>query len=688
MMDTSSISENVKVVVRVRPLSETEKTAGYKTVVKVDSVNNTIILRAQNNGANGTGQSYNDVDRSFVFDSVFGQESSQMEVYNHAARPLVQNVLEGYNGTIFAYGQTGTGKTFTMEGNPQAPELRGIIPNSFAHIFGHIAKESERKKFLVRVSYLEIYNEEVRDLLSKNQNVHLEIKERPDVGVYVKDLSTYVVNNAEDMERIMTMGNKNRSVGATQMNIHSSRSHAIFTVAVECSEKGIDGNSTLHVGRLNLVDLAGSERQTKSGASGLRLREASKINWSLSTLGNVISSLADGKASHVPYRNSKLTRLLQDSLGGNAKTLMCANIGPASFNFDETLNTLRYASRAKNIKNKARINEDPKDALLKQFQREIEELRRQLEEVGSASSDESGEENYELRKDKKRKPRTESERAAIKAKIDEERRMVMESSQLAEEERKKVAQTLAEQEKELQTAAEEEMRLRQKLASLESKVIVGGENLLDRVEQQASLLEDARKELEKRKAKEDLLRQQLQEKEAERIDMEERYSSLQEEVQGKTRKLRKVWTLLHSSKSEIEDMRQEHQTQMEQLLEGVRQLSKELKLSTLLVDEYIPAAYQQIIEQHVNWSEEYGEWQLRGVAYAGNNINQYNSPRRSARSTYRPELDLSYVYLSYDDIIGLSDPVRPKSAKMKSRSATSARLTGKGARTPSAQRTK
>jgi kinesin family protein 3/17 len=139
---------------------------------------------------------------------------------------------------------------------------------------------------------------------------------------------------------------------------------------------------------------------------------------------------------------------------------------------------------------------------------------------------------------------------------------------------------------------EEEMRLRQKLSSLESKVIVGGENLLDRVEQQASLLEEARKELEKRKTKEDLLRQQLQEKEAERIDMEERYSSLQEEVQGKTRKLRKVWTLLHSSKSEIEDMRQEHQTQMEQLLEGVRQLSKELKLSTLVVDEYIPAAYQ------------------------------------------------------------------------------------------------
>lgn len=164
---------------------------------------------------------------------------------------------------------------------------------------------------------------------------------------------------------------------------------------------------------------------------------------------------------------------------------------------------------------------------------------------------------------------------------------------------------------------------------------MGGENLLDRVEEQAVLLEETRKELELRKAKEDLLRQQLQEKEAERIDLEERYSSLQEEVQGKTRKLRKVWTLLHQSKSEMDDMRQEHQRQMEQLLEGVRQLTKELKLATYVVDEYIPTQYQQVIEQHVNWSEEYGEWQLRGVAYAGNNINLYSgSPKRSARSTY------------------------------------------------------
>merc|ERR1739838_201786 len=219
------------------------------------------------------------------------------------------------------------------------------------------------------------------------QNCRLEVKERPDVGVFVKDLSAFVVNNADDMDRIMTMGNKNRSVGATNMNAHSSRSHAIFTITIECSEKGPDGQQHFRVGKLHLVDLAGSERQSKTGASGQRLKEATKINLSLSTLGNVISALVDGKSTHVPYRNSKLTRLLQDSLGGNSKTLMFANVGPAEYNYDETLSTLRYANRAKNIKNSAKINEDPKDTLMKKYQQEIEELRKLLVQ-GNSSGDE------------------------------------------------------------------------------------------------------------------------------------------------------------------------------------------------------------------------------------------------------------------------------------------------------------
>ena len=244
-------------------------------------------------------------------------------------------------------------------------------------------------RFLVRVSYLEIYNEEVRDLLGKDQSSHLEVKERPDIGVYVKDLSSVVCHNADDMDRIMSLGNRSRSVGATNMNERSSRSHAIFSVTLECSDKGPDGAQRLRAGKLHLVDLAGSERQSKTGATGMRLKEATKINLSLSTLGNVISALVDGKSTHIPYRNSKLTRLLQDSLGGNSKTVMIANVGPADYNYDESISTLRYATRAKSIQNHAHVNEDPKDALLRQYQKEIEELKKQLGEGADYDGDDA-----------------------------------------------------------------------------------------------------------------------------------------------------------------------------------------------------------------------------------------------------------------------------------------------------------
>jgi kinesin family protein 3/17 len=283
-----------------------------------------------------------------------------------------------------------------MEGVRDKPELRGVIPNSFAHIFGHIAKLEGDIKFLVLVSYLEIYNEDVRDLLGKDDSQRLEIKERPDIGVYVKDLTKTVCKNADEMERVMTLGNKSRSTGATNMNADSSRSHAIFSVVIECSDKGPDGADRLRAGKLHLVDLAGSERQSKTGATGIRLKEATKINLSLSTLGNVISALVDGKSTHIPYRNSKLTRLLQDSLGGNSKTVMVANVGPADYNYDETISTLRYATRAKSIKNHAVVNEDPKDALLRQFQKEIEELKKQLGDgVDQIGNDDSEGDDYE-----------------------------------------------------------------------------------------------------------------------------------------------------------------------------------------------------------------------------------------------------------------------------------------------------
>ncbi|XP_040389717.1 kinesin-like protein KIF17 isoform X5 [Cygnus olor] len=294
-------------------------------------------------------------------------------------RFCVEGVTEGYNGTIFAYGQTGSGKSFTMQGVVDPSTEKGIIPRAFEHIFESI-QCAENTKFLVRASYLEIYNEDVRDLLGADTKQKLELKEHPEKGVYVKGLSLHTVHSVVQCERIMETGWRNRAVGYTLMNKDSSRSHSIFTIHMEICTVDEGGQDHLRAAKLNLVDLAGSERQSKTGATGERLKEATKINLSLSALGNVISALVDGRCKHIPYRDSKLTRLLQDSLGGNTKTLMVACLSPADNNYDESLSTLRYANRAKNIKNKPCINEDPKDALLREYQEEIKKLKAILAE--------------------------------------------------------------------------------------------------------------------------------------------------------------------------------------------------------------------------------------------------------------------------------------------------------------------
>ncbi|XP_028271828.1 kinesin-like protein KIF3A isoform X2 [Parambassis ranga] len=698
-VDKQEVSDNVKVVVRCRPLNQKEKMMGHKQAVMVDEIRGTITVNKL--------ETPQEPPKTFTFDTVFGPDSKQLDVYNLTARPIIDSVLEGYNGTIFAYGQTGTGKTFTMEGVRAVPELRGIIPNSFAHIFGHIAKAEGDTRFLVRVSYLEIYNEEVRDLLGKDQMQRLEVKERPDVGVYIKDLSGYVCNNADDMDRIMTLGHKNRSVGATNMNEHSSRSHAIFTITIECSEKGVDGNQHVRMGKLHLVDLAGSERQGKTGATGQRLKEATKINLSLSTLGNVISALVDGKSTHVPYRNSKLTRLLQDSLGGNSKTMMCANIGPADYNYDETISTLRYANRAKNIKNKARINEDPKDALLRQFQKEIEDLKKKLEEGEEISGSEaSGSEEMDEGDDEVGKPgegrrkrrdssssssnssefsRTSSvplptedqnrrkkvspdKMVEMQAKIEEERKALEAKLDMEEEERNKARAELEKREKDLLKAQQEHHVLLEKLSALEKKVIVGGVDLLAKAEEQEKLLQESNNELEERRRRAEQLRKELEEKEQERLDIEEKYTSLQEEAQGKTKKLKKVWTMLMAAKSEMADLQQEHHREIEGLLENIRQLSRELRLQMLIIDNFIPQEYQEMIENYVHWNEDIGEWQLKCVAYTGNNMRkQTPAPDKKEKDPF--EVDLSHVYLAYTEesmrqsLMKLERPRTSKSSK-------------------------
>ncbi|XP_075762689.1 kinesin-like protein KIF17 isoform X1 [Pelodiscus sinensis] len=364
-------SEAVRVVVRCRPPSEREKALGCRAVVSTDSARGQCCIH--NPGAAGQ------PPKQFTFDGAYGGGHSTEQIYNDIAYPLVEGVTEGYNGTIFAYGQTGSGKSFTMQGITDPPPQKGIIPRAFEHIFESV-QCAENTKFLVRVSYLEIYTEDIRDLLGADTKQKLELKEHPEKGVYVKGLSLHTVHNVAQCERIMETGWRNRAVGYTLMNKDSSRSHSIFTINMEIYAVDERGEDHLRAAKLNLVDLAGSERQSKTGATGERLKEATKINLSLSALGNVISALVDGRCKHIPYRDSKLTRLLQDSLGGNTKTLMVACLSPADNNYDESLSTLRYANRAKNIKNKPHINEDPKDALLREYQEEIRKLKAILAE--------------------------------------------------------------------------------------------------------------------------------------------------------------------------------------------------------------------------------------------------------------------------------------------------------------------
>ena len=359
-----SKSETVKVAIRVRPMNQHEIEQNSKLCVEVETSNNTVSCTSDKNET-----------KTFQFDYVYPMETTQKQIYDEVAFPIVDSIFEGYNGTIFAYGQTGCGKTYTMMGIVNDENLKGIIPNAFSHIFGFI-KTEESKKFLIRCSFVEIYNEEVRDLLG-NKNQKLKIREDKNKGTFVKNLTYVTLKNTQDIENCLEKGNKNRHVGATSMNDQSSRSHSLFTVYVEIEEKIDDNNKKLRSGKLNLVDLAGSERVGKTNATGQTFDEGKKINLSLTALGSVIDALASNR-KHIPYKDSKLTRLLADSLGGNTKTVMFANISPASFNYEETVGTLRYASRAKLIKNAPKINEDPKDALLRKYEEEIKKLKEAL----------------------------------------------------------------------------------------------------------------------------------------------------------------------------------------------------------------------------------------------------------------------------------------------------------------------
>ncbi|RMZ95929.1 kinesin KIF13A [Brachionus plicatilis] len=410
--------DKIKVAIRLRPFNKREIALGAKNSVAIND--NQVTLRNCSTKEKSS-------PKSFTFDACFDSSSedkpnysTQQKIYEVLGKEILESSMAGYNGCIFAYGQTGSGKSFTMMGTENN---KGLIPRLCEDIFNEInEKTTSNHSFKVEVSYIEIYNEKVRDLLDPSgSKLNLKVREHQLLGPYVDGLSHLAVSSYPDIISILNEGNKSRTVAATNMNAESSRSHAVFCIKVSqtivdeqsqvthslivsksttivfilfVSVIKIEGNSSISgekVSRISLVDLAGSEKVSKTGVEGDRLREGCNINKSLHTLGQVISALADSssktKQKHIPYRDSVLTWLLKDSIGGNSKTVMISAISPSMDNYEETLSTLRYADRAKKIVNNPVVNEDPNAKIIRNLREEVENLRKELEKAKEQNSE-------------------------------------------------------------------------------------------------------------------------------------------------------------------------------------------------------------------------------------------------------------------------------------------------------------
>ncbi|GFQ00905.1 kinesin-related protein 4 [Phtheirospermum japonicum] len=416
--------EKICVAVRVRPSVNEESINGFNWKVESNRIS---LHRSHGTPISGV---------SFAFDHVFDQECSNARIYELLTKDIISAAVEGFNGTAFAYGQTSSGKTFTMNGSENDP---GIIYRAVKDVFAKIQKTSDRE-FLIRVSYMEIYNEDINDLFAV-ENQKLQIHESLERGVFVAGLREEIVNSADQILNLIKLGEANRHFGETNMNARSSRSHTIFRMVIESKEKDSESRDSsssddaIRVSFLNLVDLAGSERVAKTGAGGVRLKEGKHINKSLMILGNVINKLSEGgkQRGHIPYRDSKLTRILQPALGGNAKTSIICTVAPEEVHIEETKGTLQFASRAKRITNCVQVNEILTDAaLLKRQQLEIEELRRKLQ---GNHAEVFEQQILKLRNDMLK---YELEREKLAAELEEERRSHKERDQCIKEQQMKI----------------------------------------------------------------------------------------------------------------------------------------------------------------------------------------------------------------------------------------------------------
>lgn len=671
--------ESVQVAIRCRPLSKDETKNNNSTIVHIDP--SVCQVRVQDPKAANSGGAA-EGPKIFTFDLVFPQGTEQKHLYDNTCRVIVDSVLQGYNGTVFAYGQTGTGKTHTMEGVLGDEGLKGVTPRTFDQLFQSIDVSSQDVKYLVRASFIQIYNDAVLDLLGKDTETKHDLKQNAQGGVYVDGIEPTAVNSVDDLNHLLNEGKKARHVGGTAMNAVSSRSHCIFQIIVETCILNKDGSpGPVRMGKLNLVDLAGSERIDKTGAEGDRRKEGININKSLTALGNVIAALTSKKKQFVPYRDSKLTRLLQDSLGGNTRTVMIANIGPADYNFEETISTLRFADRAKNIKNKPKINEDPKDAKMREYQEEIAKLRALLEADGGMPSSMSSDGlsmtlgaanglaplgprgtlnitkivektvmvGVTPEKFEEMKKEAEAKKAAARAEAERTKELLKSGALSAAQAAEIAKKTAAEREAEVIAEREKRRIMKAQLEAMETKLLMGAKIIDDAKRQK---IEAERKEAEAERLRIEHQRGALElaQKEELQLDLKAKYENVTQALQAKSKKLEKLRSKYQEIKRDVEDAQSENQREREELLETIRDLSRNIQLKDMILSHFVPKVEANKVERRAFWNDDKDDWMLREVDY-GTMLAESRRPptARAGVGVVRPVTDLARLKVAMGD---------------------------------------
>nr|AMS24214.1 kinesin 5a protein [Marsilea vestita] len=656
---------NVQVLLRCRPLCDDEIRNNDPYVVHCDEERSEVIVSSKL------------FDRTFTFDRVYGPETEQKDLYDESIANIVNDVLEGFNCTIFAYGQTGTGKTYTMEGllrnSKDAEELpagAGIIPRALQQIYN--ALESQRMDYSMKATYLEIYNEEITDLLAPDENLFSPSPRKPSLvlmedgkgGVMVRGLEEELVFSEKQIFGLLERGSSKRRTAETLLNKQSNRSHSIFSIILHMRDANLVSEELIKCGRLNLVDLAGSENILRSGAREERAREAGEINKSLLTLGRVISSLAE-HSGHVPYRDSKLTRLLRESLGGKTKTCIIATIAPSLRCLEETLSTLDYAYRAKNIKNRPEVNQKMrKSTLIKELYTEIEKLKTDVLAARQKNGvyiphDHYVQEEAEKKAMSEKLRQMDCEQKLKDKQIDDMQKSLGSQGQLCGYMRAK----LDEAQKRLEQTTSALYDAKEKLKQVHQWLKDRDQTIIKLEQSESSLIENAenlQSDLENCTSQISILQQQLDERNNVHLQNHKLVKEFKSELEGQLEALRE---LVACSVSQQQERFQSMEEQLQQFLSRKENVSEDLKSKvTSLKDSYSSGIKNlvDVVELHYNDSQAVSE-KLKTV------VTDQTSAREKLLLAVITEAELllkdfqTAIHIQESEVTGFTEKMRKES---------------------------